>query len=278
MFLGISVANAAQLVRIPISRFWTCEPDRLVAYQAERVVDSMGVDSAKVQFLFRPSYKDRAILVEVMEPLEVEVCSVHHIDGTGLGHKKVEDSHIDELAVRDPDEGGDAAVEVEEGVKLYRPLRSTEVCPREEVETEIDGSGVEGVNCSFQLEIEGLIGVEASGLMDKNLGEVGIDAPITVLVSVRQRAPRDLTSKTHVVELAGNNTQTSFDVSETLAKRQLRESHGEELIPTGKSPDAVVTSISPHASVKRLVRYVLQELSKDCSPLVHLPLPNARKW
>jgi len=133
--------------------------------------------------------------------------------------------------VCDPNEGGDVAAEIEQSVELDRSLRSAEACPGEEIETEIDGGGVESVNRLLQFETEGVIRIDASGLVDESLCKVGVDAPIAVFVGISQSAPRDPTPKTHVIELARNHTKTRFDVPQTLAICQLSEGHGKELVP-----------------------------------------------
>jgi hypothetical protein len=70
-----------------------------------------------------------------------------------------------------------------------------------------------------------------SGDADQMLRKIGEDAPVVSLIGVGQRGARDLAAEAHVVELAAHRPQTRLDIAQTLAIRELRESHRQILIP-----------------------------------------------
>ncbi len=73
-------------------------------------------------------------------------------------------------------------------------------------------------------------------------------------VGIGQRGARDFAAKAHVVELAIYRSQASFDITETLAKRELSEGEAKELIPTGKAAQFVVALISSDTLLKPVGR------------------------
>ena len=88
-------------------------------------------------------------------------------------------------------------------------------------------------------------------------------------VRVGQRIARDLAANTHVIELLRLRAQARFDVPQTFAKRQLRKSHAQKLILTGKALDLVVAAIARHASREGLLRKVLHQLREYQFPRMH---------
>ena len=86
-----------------------------------------------------------------------------------------------------------------------------------------------------QLETKLFVAVKTACDTNQNLSEVGQDAPVAGFARIGESAARHWTANSHVVELAGNGTQTRFDVSQAFAKSQLCESQDEKLIPDRKN-------------------------------------------
>jgi hypothetical protein len=76
-----------------------------------------------------------------------------------------------------------------------------------------------------------------------------------------------------VVEFGGLRPQTRLDISETLAKRQLRKCHREVLIQTSETLDLVMSTVSRHTATKRRQRQMLHQLRKDQLPCMHQSPP-----
>lgn len=66
-------------------------------------------------------------------------------------------------------------------------------------------------------EPERLVDVETTHYLEESLREVGVDAPIAVLVGVDQGASRNgAAPKAQVVELVGYGSETGFNVAQAL--------------------------------------------------------------
>ena len=92
-----------------------------------------------------------------VQPLEVEIAAIHHVEGAGLDEQHVEHVDVVQLAVGDVDEGGDAAAQVQQRVQLDGGLGRAKRRPREQGQAQIDGGGVERVDGFVQLDAEGLV-------------------------------------------------------------------------------------------------------------------------
>src|SRR4029077_9985646 len=87
-----------------------------------------------------------------------------------------------------------------------------------------------------------------------------------------QGRARHLAAEPQVVQLALHRTQTGLDVAQTFPIGQLREGHGQILIPAGKSAQPDVALIALDATAKLPVRKEADQLRKDGAALIHGPL------
>jgi cobyrinic acid a,c-diamide synthase len=106
------------------------------------------------------------------------------------------------------------------------------------------------------------------------VSKVAIDTPIAALVGIGERRPFDRTTEAGVIKLAPLGGETNFDVAQALAMRQLRESHGEKLIPTREGAHTLVATIARDATIEFFVRNKLDELSKYRAALIHWSSPS----
>ena len=90
-------------------------------------------------------------------------------------------------------------------------------------------------------------------------------------VGVRQGVARDAAAKTHVIQLRLLRAQTGFDVAQTFAPGELRESQAEKLIPAGETLDLVIASIALDTPAKLRQREKIHHLRKDSPTRVHVP-------
>jgi len=65
------------------------------------------------------------------EPLEINVASVHDVEGACLWHDLVQDVHIVHIPTGDADERGNVAVQVQQSMHLDGGLALTKLRPRE---------------------------------------------------------------------------------------------------------------------------------------------------
>ena len=77
---------------------------------------------------------------------EIDVIPVHDTGGSGFGRWLIEYLHVVLLAIGNEHEGRDTALSVHQSVELHGSLGGSEASPREGVQAEIDGRGVERVD------------------------------------------------------------------------------------------------------------------------------------
>ena len=113
--------------------------------------------------------------------------------------------------------------------------------------------------------------VQASGGPDQDLGEVGVDAPVAVLVGVGQGGSGDPSPDAHVVQLGANGPQAGLDVAQTFPEGQLREGHAEKLIEAGELLDLVLSPVPANSLPELVHRDMLEQLREDGLAVVHGP-------
>ena len=66
----------------------------LVAEQSRAAIDRARIHALEFEVGFGASDKEAGGLMEAVEPLEVEVAAIHHVEGARLGNQHVEDVDI----------------------------------------------------------------------------------------------------------------------------------------------------------------------------------------
>jgi hypothetical protein len=207
---------------------------------------------------------------------EIDIAAVHDIEGAGLGDEFVEHPGIVPSGVGDVYEGGDVAAQIEQGMEFDRRLGALERRPGEQRQAEIDGGGVERIDGLVEIDAEAVIDVEASGDADQGLGEVGMDAPVALLVGVGQGAARHIAPDTHVVELGVLGAQAGLDVAQALAVAELGEGHAQVLIETGKALHLVMAAIALDRAPEAMKGKVVDQLCENDLARVHKPSPRLK--
>ena len=99
----------------------------------------------------------------------------------------------------------------------------SEASPREGVQTQIDGRGVECVDGIVEVQAEVLVLVQRPGDADQGLGEVLPDPPVTHLIGVGQGTAGNPSADAHVVELAALGAQADHEIAQAATTGDLRE-------------------------------------------------------
>src|SRR5439155_10761851 len=204
-----------------------------------------------------------------IQPLEIEIAAVHHVERTRLGRKRVQDIHVVHLRRRDAKKAGDGAAQIEQRVQLEGVLGRLVMGPGEQRQAEIDGGGVQGVDRVRQVQSQILVAIEPARFLDQDGGEIGIDPPIAAFVGVGQGAARDRTLNAHVIEPPVLRTQAGDDVAQTLAEGQLRKRHAQKLVPARETPHPVVAAIALYTLAKLVTRKMIHHLREQRSYQVH---------
>src|SRR5712664_8513 len=270
---GIVKADAAQRGLEALVRIEAREDDTLVADQAGLAIDRMRVPALDLKIRFTASHEEAARLVETIKAFKVEEATIHDVEGTGLGHQLVEDVDLMHLAITDVEEGGNVAAQIQQRVQLDGRFGQAERRPRKYRQTEIDGCGVERVDCLPQFDTEGFPHIQTPGDSDQALGEIGVDTPVAHGVGMGQRVASHRRTNSEVIELGTLCAQAYRDVPKALPVRQLREGHAQELVQSGKRLHFKLTVIACDATAKSGQRKMLQELCEHQLALVHRSTP-----
>ena len=114
-----------------------------------------------------------------MQPVEVEVATIHDVKRPGLGNDLIENIHIVQLAIADVDEAGNIAAQVEQCMQLDRRFGRTKRNPRKHRQTQIDGGRIQRVDRLGEIDAKRLVHVKWPSYSDQALCKICIDAPIS---------------------------------------------------------------------------------------------------
>ena len=86
-------------------------------------------------------------------------------------------------------------------MQLDRPLGPTKLGPGKQRKAQVDGGGVQGVDRGVEVDADVVAQIELLGPLDEELSEVGVNAPVALMVGMSEVAVRDRTVNAHVIEL-----------------------------------------------------------------------------
>ena len=92
------------------------------------------------------------------------------------------------------------------------------------------------------------------------MSEVGIEAPVALLVGVGEGIAGHAAAQSHVIEFILVCAQADLDIAQALAVGELGEGQTEELVETGKGFDVAVALITPDATAEAMHGQVGHEL------------------
>src|ERR1035437_4752418 len=266
---GITIADAAERVRVIVLGEQTSQHHGLVKTQAGGFIHGPGVTAGATKFLFGPGDEESTALMNPMPPGEVEIAAIHDVKRTGFPDQLVEEVDIMNTASGDNDDGGKVALEGQQGVEFDGGLVTAESSPRKEREAEVNRGGVQRISRRLEFKPKGFIGVERGGLLDEHLGEVGKDTPVPLFIGHRQRVAGGGLPDAGVIELRAEGRQTGFDVAQTFAPRQLGERQHEELFVSGQLADAKVAMVTCNTLIELVFGQEVEELGEDGATFVH---------
>lgn len=177
-------------------------------------------------------HEECEILCEEIEAIEVDVATVHDVEGTWFGDQDIQDVDIVILSFRNPYKRWDVAAQIEERMKFDGSFALPEPGPRKEGKTQVDGCGIEDIGDPIQLHTDIFLSLQPPGDTNQHMSKIRVDAPISPFVGIGQRAPGYPATNADVVEFGADGTKTRFDVADALSVCELRECHAKELVET----------------------------------------------
>ena len=95
----------------------------------------MGIAALQQNVLLGSSHEERRGERQPVEPLEVEIAAIHHVEGASFRRDLIQDVHVMHFAVGDADKQGDVAMQIDQRVHLHRALALAEASPGEHRQT-----------------------------------------------------------------------------------------------------------------------------------------------
>ena len=270
--LPIIESDPTKMFGIVAFRFWSGQDDRLVRDQVHGFIDGPRGDPARLKIRFGPDDEKHSVLMKRVESEEVQIRPIQDIEGSGLKREIIEDPDIVRSSFCHMDKRGDRSTQVEKRMEFDGALAFAESGPREKRQAQVDRGGIEGVNCVLEFQADVLVAVESTGFGDEDLGEIGVDAPVPHFVGIGQVVARDAAADAHMIEPALHGSQAGYDIAEAFPVSQLGEGQTEELVEARKSPDFVVSLITPDAFSKLLQWQKGHDLGEDGRLGIHRSL------
>ena len=134
--IGIDVTDAAKRIGIGLRRFRPSKSDSLIAAQAGGLVDVAVTTPAVNQIASGTNQEESQTPGESVETPEVDVATIHDVEGAGLEKQLVEDVDIVHVSGCDVDNARDAAAQVHQSVDFDGSLASSKSRPGEQRKTQ----------------------------------------------------------------------------------------------------------------------------------------------
>src|SRR5437899_7773629 len=91
------------------------ESDGLVADDPGAAIDGSRIDAMGVEIRLGAGYKEGACLMQDVEPLEIQIPAIHHVNRTGFRDQQVEDIDVVQLSIGNVNEAWNCTPQIEIG-------------------------------------------------------------------------------------------------------------------------------------------------------------------
>ena len=125
-----------------------------------------------------------------------------------------------------------------------------EARPGKDGQTQVNGGGVEGIDGIIEFQSQVFVGIQGSGQSNQGMGEVGVEAPVALLVGVGEGIAGHAAAQSHVIQFVLVRPEANFNIAQALAVSELGECHTQELVETGKRFDVPIALIPLDATAE----------------------------
>jgi hypothetical protein len=94
----------------------------------------------------------------------------------------IQNVDIVQFSVGNQDKFWNVALEVQQRMQFDGPFGSPKLRPGKQRKAQVDGGGVQGVDRGIEVETEIVAQIELFGTLNEDLSEVGVDAPVALVV------------------------------------------------------------------------------------------------
>ena len=113
---GVVVLDASQFSWVMLGGIETGQHDSLIASEPRIFLDGVGIETATLEVGLGAYHEECRALTELIESLEIQVTSIHNVEGPWFRDQVIEDIDVVKLAVAYIDERRDAAAQIQECV------------------------------------------------------------------------------------------------------------------------------------------------------------------
>ena len=256
-------------------RFGAIESDRLIAAHRGGAIDRARLRGIGLNVFAIAHDKEGAGLCDASQPAKIDVAAVNHQITARLDGHLIQPQHVRVTSLGNGREYRQGRAQIEHRVELDRRIGAGPVGPRTQGKTQVDESGVECIHRRFQIEYVGLITICLACPVDQLLRDRGEQLPRPLFVHSRERAARHARAESEVIPQAGLGIQTRLDITQALAKGDLREAHRKEVIPRGKRSRALRLVVLDRRASKLPMWHTRHYLRENRLAFIHAG--NARK-
>src|SRR5215471_13754818 len=124
----------------------TVQGNSLIADYASLSISRCRINPVRVNVGLRPCYKKCPGLMQSVQTVEIDVTTIHDLDGARVGDEQIERMNIVEFTVGNMDKAWYVAPQVKQSMHLHRGFRRTKARPWKHRQTQINGRRVESVD------------------------------------------------------------------------------------------------------------------------------------
>lgn len=264
------IDNPAQYSRVVARVALPRESDGLVKeHTILPVKHILSVENLEFGIPFLPDDKECAAEMDSEEPCKVEISPVEDIAGVGFVFNPVHGLAVVDFGIGDSVEYRYLGDDVNLGVDFDAGLCAAEECPAEYGHTEVNGSGIHGIEPPVKLEFLG----NPPSLRERYhiKGKLLENPRLAEHIGFGKGAPdhcRVAESKLITSHSVGSCDICEF--SETPAPDELTEHQHKQMAPVRKTPPLCPVAIFRYNSAELPLRQIQCDLGEYVSSVVHL--------
>ncbi len=274
---GIFVADSADKMRVGLSSFARTKAHELVASDSWLTGAVVGPDDVGPKVAFEPGDKVGLLEVKRLQALQVDVPAINHIVAAWIHGYLVEGEHVAVCGLFQTGKSGDVSSQIQQEIELHRRLGTLPLCPRKELQAQIDDRGVQSEQVAIKIDRKVHRLIRPARTLHQKRSQVGKQAPIAILVCIGDVGPCGPSTDSTVVKQRLSGTQTHLKIPKALPKRELGEDHRCEVVVGGKCGSIPPHRVSNRNPLKLLAADRIQKLSQNRPAMVHAPADETRR-
>ena len=260
----INEGDLPQIIRISFLRCRKCECHPFILQHAFPFGDTMQPESEGLRVLLPSNDEVMARFSHALQQGVIVVPAIHHEDGAlcvGGEIHVLRHCHFMRFPVRQIKKIGNLTPNVQIHVQPQRTFARTELRPVEQLQTDGDGRGVDGVQRVFERET--LFVAQRLALGEQDVKQRFEDGGGPLLIGVGQSGAGD-TPQPQFTPRAVQDTQIRLDFPQAFPAGDLGVEEGCELIEAGEALHVPVGFMLSNKRLKLLFREKIEQLVEDC--------------